>query len=201
MRRFLLFAVLLIAAVPAAQSATIDLNAQREAARQRREAAARNRAANSGGAAGQTAATPPFCWPATSGAPGPISLLGVTSQMGPSARADQSPVGKLTSEHPAKQALANIGTEMGIYGDPEGASDEQIARNNAFRKRKSLHDFYEEVLGLANWGRSGADRLLELPDESGYFAAAAQAHREYQELARRYASLLVDAENAGRACP
>jgi hypothetical protein len=201
MRRYILFGVLMLAA-PAVSALTLEeLEAARLAAAQRAAAAAGidlsgGDPGSPGGATGQYAGC-------IGSAPGGMSLLGVQSDMGPSTQG-VTPAAKLGRDHPAMKLLIEVGTEMGLYPDAEGASDADKARNAALRQRKALHDTYAEFLGYAEDGTMKGDLpMVELFAwvYEGKMEELARAYAEHHPLALKYASLHQAAEAAGSACP
>lgn len=200
MHRWLILWLLLCSGIVQALTPE-QLEAAKEAARKR---AAESSAididappASNGGVAGGTGpAAGGGCLPA--GRDGRISLLGVQSDMGPG---ESSPMQRLAPDNPAMQPVLAFGWQLGLTAPPSGASPEIQAAYAAAGERKSLADYYEAVLGLANIGRGPSERLLNVQDPWPALQRAAQAHAEYQSLTRQYAALVEVAEEAGNRCP
>jgi len=190
MRYCIVFALLMLSATAVSAFTKEELDAFAAAALQR---AADAKGIDLTGGAGSTSGC-------IGSAPGGISLLGVQSDMGPSTQG----VAKLARDHPAMKALIEVGTEMGLYADAEGASDADKARNAALRQRKALHDTYAQFVGYGESGTSlGGTPMADLFGwvHEGRMEAMAEAYKVHHPLALQYAAFYELAEIAGRACP
>lgn len=194
--------LLLIFACMSAQAITpAELEAAKQAARDRAAAAAgldlgENAPAPSSPGGGGAQVANNGCLPRAGD--GRISLLGVQSDMGPSSSGGDVPSARLQPDHPAMRPLLDLNFQMGGYTPRQGASAEEVAMSNTYARRRELADKHERYLASA---RILGENLVIDANSPAYLRESAQAHAEVQALRRQYAQLLPIAQQAARACP
>jgi hypothetical protein len=149
-----------------------------------------------GGSAPPASVTPDLTGCVGRSPSGKMSLLGVTSDMGPSTQG-VSPVTKLGRDHPAMKPLSELAVRMGMTQESSAQA----------RQQKALHDTYAFFVEAAGSGTTlGGPKGTPIAELFGWvyegkMEEMAKAYASYEVLARQYASLYQAAESAGRACP